>query len=328
MIAGILPPKVFAGNTLVLADPFPKQDELLFVCAVLNSFACDFVIRQKVTAHCNMFYVYQLPIPRLTEGDRHFTDIVQRAAKLICTTPEFDELAQEVGLGSHEQGVTDETERTKLRAELDGMIAHLYGLTEEEFSYILTTFPIVTEPVKQAALEAYRTFAPQATDAEIAALIEQDESIEVEFKASAWWDIPRNTKGKFNKRIAEAIAAFLNVEKGGTLLIGVDDDGSVIGIEYDYNKKFDNRKNRDVYGNNLMSSILSACGQDCGTCIQISFGQVEGKDVCRVTVLPSPRPVYSKDGQDEYFYIRAGNSNRALNVREANNYIKNRFVNK
>ncbi len=328
MIAGILPPKVFAGNTLVLADPFPKQDELLFVCAVLNSFACDFVIRQKVTAHCNMFYVYQLPIPRLTEGDRHFTDIVQRAAKLICTTPEFDELAQEVGLGSHEQGVTDETERTKLRAELDGMIAHLYGLTEEEFSYILTTFPIVTEPVKQAALEAYRTFAPQATDAEIAALIEQDESIEVEFKASAWWDIPRNTKGKFNKRIAEAIAAFLNVEKGGTLLIGVDDDGSVIGIEYDYNKKFDNRKNRDVYGNNLMSSILSACGQDCGTCIQISFGQVEGKDVCRVTVLPSPRPVYIKDGQDEYFYIRAGNSNRALNVREANNYIKNRFVNK
>ena len=328
MIAGILPPKVFAGNTLVLADPFPKQDELLFVCAVLNSFACDFVIRQKVTAHCNMFYVYQLPIPRLTEGDRHFTDIVQRAAKLICTTPEFDELAQEVGLGSHEQGVTDETGRTKLRAELDGMIAHLYGLTEEEFSYILTTFPIVTEPVKQAALEAYRTFAPQATDAEIAALIEQDESIEVEFKASAWWDIPRNTKGKFNKRIAEAIAAFLNVEKGGTLLIGVDDDGSVIGIEYDYNKKFDNRKNRDVYGNNLMSSILSACGQDCGTCIQISFGQVEGKDVCRVTVLPSPRPVYSKDGQDEYFYIRAGNSNRALNVREANNYIKNRFVNK
>jgi hypothetical protein len=32
-----------------------------------------------------------------------------------------------------------------------------YGLTEEEFSYILTTFPIVPQPVKDTALEAYRS---------------------------------------------------------------------------------------------------------------------------------------------------------------------------
>ncbi|MBW4571889.1 MAG: ATP-binding protein [Tolypothrix carrinoi HA7290-LM1] len=156
MIAGIIPPNVFAGNTLIVSKPFSNQKELLFICAVLNSFACDFIIRQKVTAHCNMFYVYQLPVPRLTESDRYFSEIVQRAAKLICTTPEFDELAQEVGLGSHANGVTNESERAKLRAELDGMIAHLYGLTEEEFAYILSTFPIVPEPVKEAALQAYR----------------------------------------------------------------------------------------------------------------------------------------------------------------------------
>ncbi len=41
-------------------------------------------------------------------------------------------------------------------AELDGLVAHLYGLTEEELSYILTTFPIVPQPVKDSALEAYR----------------------------------------------------------------------------------------------------------------------------------------------------------------------------
>lgn len=128
-------------------------------------FVLDFYTRQMVSANINMFYIYQLPVPRLTKGDRHFTEIVQRTAKLICTTPEFDELAQEVGLGSHQQGVTDETERAKLRAELDGMIAHLYGLTEEEFAYILTTFPLVADTVKQAALETYRTFAPQPTKA-------------------------------------------------------------------------------------------------------------------------------------------------------------------
>jgi hypothetical protein len=247
------------------------------------------------------------------------------AAKLICITPEFDELAQEVGLNSHENGTTDEAERARLRAELDGIIANLYGLTEEEFAYILTTFPLVPETVKQAVIEAYRTLAPKPEDAEIVALIQQGESAELDFKASAWWDIPGNKKEKFNKRISETVAAFLNIEKGGTLLIGVDDDGSVVGIEYDYNKKFDNRKNHDVYENNLMTSLLNACGQDCGTCIQISFGQVEDKDVCRVTVSLSPRPVYIKDGQKEDFYIRTGNSNRSLSPRETNEYIKNRW---
>ncbi|HEY9809199.1 MAG TPA: hypothetical protein V6D13_07650 [Halomicronema sp.] len=38
------------------------------------------------------------------------------------------------------------------------MIANISGLTEEEFAHILTTFPIVPEPIKQAALEAYKTF--------------------------------------------------------------------------------------------------------------------------------------------------------------------------
>jgi hypothetical protein len=159
MISTIIPPNIFTGNTLFIAKPVMELSNLVFASAILNSFPSDFLIRKKVTSHNNIFYVYQLPVPRLQKGDRWFDEIVERAAKLICTTPEFDELAQEVGLGSHKNGVTNEVERGKFRAELDGMIAHIYGLTEEEFAYILTTFPIVKEPVKQAALNAYRGFA-------------------------------------------------------------------------------------------------------------------------------------------------------------------------
>ena len=114
------------------------------------------MIRQKVSQNLNMFYIYQLPVPRLQKGDQWFDAIVQRAAKLICTTPEFDDLAQEMGLESHKNGVTNEVQRGQLRAELDGIIAHLYRLTEQEFAYILTTFPIVADPIKQNALNAYR----------------------------------------------------------------------------------------------------------------------------------------------------------------------------
>ena len=129
---------------------------MLALCALWNSFVIDSMLRQRISANINFFYVYQLTVPRLQEGDRWFRAIVERAAKLICTTPEFDNLAKEVGLGSHKNGITNEIERAKLRAELDGIISHLYGLTETEFQHILSTFPIVPDPVKLNAHNAYR----------------------------------------------------------------------------------------------------------------------------------------------------------------------------
>jgi hypothetical protein len=156
MIATVLPPKTFFGHSINATYGAISNQELLFVTSVLNSFTVDFSLRQRVSANLTMFYVYQLPVPRLTEKDPAFRPIVERAARLICTTPEFDDLAKEAGIGSHKKGATNQVERARLRAELDGLIAHLYGLTEEEFAYILTTFPLVADPVKIAAHNAYR----------------------------------------------------------------------------------------------------------------------------------------------------------------------------
>ncbi len=117
------------------------------------------------------FFVYNTPAPRLSAHDTHSAAIAQRAARLICTTPEFDDLAKAVGLHKPSNvetqedkgtalaqcyGTTDPAERAKLRAELDGLVAHLYGLSETEFAHILGTFPLVADPIKQAALRAYR----------------------------------------------------------------------------------------------------------------------------------------------------------------------------
>ena len=159
-IATIVPKNHFVGNTLPVHIPSvsnaPNPSELLALLAIFNSYIFDWMIRQKITNHLNMFYVYQMPVPRLRSKNKVFGPIVERSARLICTSPEFDGLAKEVGLGSHKQGATQPEERAKLRAELDGLVAHLYGLTEEEFAYILTTFPLVADPVKVAAQNAYR----------------------------------------------------------------------------------------------------------------------------------------------------------------------------
>ena len=155
-VATVLPMHVFASDSQHVTLEPTQLTSLLTLTAVVNSFVCDWMTRQKVTTNLNMFYVYQLPVPRLDQGDPFFDSIVRRAAQLICTAPEFDDLAAEVGLGSHHNGVTDSAGRAKLRAELDGIIAHIYGLTEGEFAYVLSTFPLVSEPVKVAALNAWR----------------------------------------------------------------------------------------------------------------------------------------------------------------------------
>ena len=159
MIATVLPKNVFFGHSINAMKACADDGCKLFLTAIFNSFTLDFALRSSVSANLTMFFIYQLPVPRLTEKDAGFGPVVRRAARLICTTAEFDDLAKSVGLKSHRDGATEPTERAKLRAELDGLIAHLYGLTEEEFAYILTTFPLVPDPVKTAAHNAYRNVA-------------------------------------------------------------------------------------------------------------------------------------------------------------------------
>jgi len=122
----------------------------------MNSFIVDSWIKRVITKHLSFFYVLSLPVPRLTDRDSEFAPIVERAARLICTEPVFDALAKDVDIKSHSESVTDRTGRAQLRAELDGLIAHLYGLTESEFVHVLSTFPLVPDPVKVAARNAYR----------------------------------------------------------------------------------------------------------------------------------------------------------------------------
>ena len=86
-IANILPSPVFASDsTHVTVEP-TQAVQLVLLTALTNSIALDWMIRLKVVANLNMFYLYQLPVPRMMPGDRFFDSIVQRAARLICTTP-------------------------------------------------------------------------------------------------------------------------------------------------------------------------------------------------------------------------------------------------
>ena len=334
MIASVIPP-AFHGNKIPTVRPFDDSGstlisakEQLFLCAVWNSFALDWLLRAKVSMTLNFFHIYQLPVPRLTKGEARFEQIVQQSAKLVCTTREFDGLAVEAGLASHADGTADLSERAQIRAELDGIIANLYGLTEEEFAYILTTFPVVPQETKDAALAAFKEFAPKSIDQQIAALIAAGESATVEFKSSVRWDMRENRLNEPLKfSVIKTVAAFLN-SNGGTLLIGVDDERKVVGLKGDYSQ-FKKADSRDAFENWLTTQFIDQFGKPASRLYSVSFHEVQGQDICRIEVQPSPSPVYvdEKGGKPVQLYIRTGNASRALETREIIEYSRHRWPN-
>lgn len=329
LVVSIIPKSVVAGNSLILSVPISDEivnntwaqrktysvQELLVFTSLLSSFVCDWFIRQKILTNMNMFYVYQMPVPRLTKKDIAFFPIMERAAKLICTTPEFDELAAEVGLGSYASGVTDAVGRAKLRAELDGFIAHVYGLTEAEFAHILSTFPLVALEVKEAALAEYRRLAPNP---ELLALIAGGENAQVEFKAGAFRN-PYNGRPDNNMRnqVVWALAAFLNSPAGGTVLLGVKDDGEVIGVQDEYLLADARQPTRDKYELALRNMVRDGIGAQFTTFYDILFHQLEGKEVCQLKIRPATQPAYAA-GE---LYVRDGNSKKRLTAQESKAYI-------
>ncbi|EYB66520.1 hypothetical protein DEIPH_ctg103orf0049 [Deinococcus phoenicis] len=320
LITAVIPPQVFMGNTInysASVDPV----ESLFVVSVLNSYACDWVIRQKVSAHVNMFYAYQLPIPRLTPSDPDFAPITQAAARLICTAPEFDELAQAAGLSGSADGVTDPAGRAALRAELDGRVAHLYGLTEAEFTHVLGTFPLVAQEVKDAALAAYRALRPPEGDPETVRIAAGGEGHKAEFKETFAWDVRGQKQADYLKaEVFKTVAALANAE-GGTLLIGVDDAGRGVGLDADLALRGKNERTPDKFELYLRQQLRAALSPDVGVWVRISFPVLDGHQVCRVDVQAAPEEVWL----GEKFCARMGNESRSLAGADLTRYVRGRW---
>ncbi len=84
-------------------------------------------------------------------------------------------------------------------------------------------------PWKAADFDALAGFHADPA-AEVAALVAAGESPRLEFKSTARWDVKQGTPSKvMEKVIVKTVAAFLNSAEGGTLLIGVADDGTALG---------------------------------------------------------------------------------------------------
>jgi len=160
-------------------------------------------------------------------------------------------------------------------------------------------------------------------------LIREGESEELEYKSTLRWDLERKAVNKtMEDAIVKAVAAFGNSRLGGTLIIGVNDDGEVLGLEHDYVSLEGDRDEFELHLRNLLVKHFGAALVT--TRIRVTFPVAAGRDICQVDVSPSDHPIFvetvDKNGQRvERFYVRSGNSSREFPPSEASAYVKERF---
>jgi hypothetical protein len=213
-LSTMIPPMVTCPDTTVTvsridydsvlgrATELISLNQSLVLLSFLNSFALDFVVRQKITTHLDMHFMYGLPVPRGNMTAKHVNtrlqDVVSRVARLVCANSDYESMWAQAFRSdwtesavwyppsapidtygpAHEQEIRrqlrddaknltpewalhcgvhdrlpdrrDTGDRAQLRAEIDAYVAHLYGLSRNDFAYILDTFPVLKKKEKKA----------------------------------------------------------------------------------------------------------------------------------------------------------------------------------
>ena len=154
---------------------------------------------------------------------------------------------------------------------------------------------------------------------DLTAIINSGESDTVEFKSTLRTNLHTQKRDvKIETAALKTLAGFLNTH-GGTLIVGVRDDQTPLGIGAD---KF---KSEDSMLLHLTNMVKDRMAGRMWSRIHANF---EDHDDIRMLVIrceKSSAPVYLKEGNDEKFYIRHGPSTIALSISQANEYIKDRF---
>ena len=181
------------------------------------------------------------------------------------------------------------------------------------------------EMMAQIIRDGYQTLkvvsAPQSVQEEfdLMTVLSNGENDAVEFKSTLRTNLHT---GAADKRIELAalktLAGFLNTN-GGTLIIGVSDDVTSVGI------KTDGFPSEDKMSLHLVNIVKDRIGPEAMTAMNIHFDDYEEGRVMAIRCRRSSSPVYVKDDNVERFYIRTGPSTTELTLSQAQSYIKQRF---
>jgi len=207
---------------------------------------------------------------------------------------------------------------------------------QDNWDYLLENYPnqhiavlnhsVLAANNSQTALEQYLLekqlplSLPVFQQIEITAItdiIQQGESETLEFKRTYQYnpDKPNKKDDKLKFACLKTITAFLN-SNGGTLLIGVEDDGSIHGIEQDI-EIAGKRHDKDGF----VQTITNAINDNIGAVftekyVLVYFETVDDKEICVVKVTQSEKYAFLQKDRKKVFFIRTNNSSKELDAQE------------
>ncbi|HJR61666.1 MAG TPA: N-6 DNA methylase [Vicinamibacterales bacterium] len=131
LIAAVLPAGAITTHTLFCLKTLLDDDAQQFVAGMFNSFVANYLVRLRVTTHVTVSIIERLPLPKPARSSGGFQLVADRARVLARNPGDIE-----------------------AQAELQAAAARLYGLDAEAFAHVLSTFPLVGEHIRAAALTA------------------------------------------------------------------------------------------------------------------------------------------------------------------------------
>ncbi|EGI1666470.1 class I SAM-dependent DNA methyltransferase, partial [Campylobacter jejuni] len=144
-------PKQYVLKDDVICMDIVPYERILFVLALFNSLVVDFIIRNMVQINVSKSYLERIPLPQPSDEEIQNNEIYKTLAKNALLLQlyndqnhHFDELKQEFSIKNEEIPKTKKAYDI-LRAKNDLLVKELYGLSDDEFSYMISTFKVLNE---------------------------------------------------------------------------------------------------------------------------------------------------------------------------------------
>ncbi len=262
-----------------------------------------------------LFSAFQLVYLALLFLDWYFTHYEINDKEIIRKSGLLFRRRKSVSLGDVASVETYQSPISRLMSHATIILEHSNGrMTKIKNVSAFDEYVHVIKGMVQSASGRIMTRDPRV-------LLEKGESAYVEFKETMRYDARKGEISKeLEKMVLKTIASFLNAD-GGTLLIGVNDEGKAVGLANDY--KTLTKKNRDGFENHLTMLVKTQIGLAFAKYVSVAFETIEGNDICVVSVKEGHKPAYVMNGdKKEDFFVRVGNSTQPFSMSEAEEYIK------
>jgi hypothetical protein len=207
--------------------------------------------------------------------------------------------------------------------------AQLREIILDELQHLLVKEELVCrETLVELGPNAPARMMKEAEPTPLEKLIGTGESEKLEFKQTLRWDIRLQTVNKKLEEVAvKTVAAFAN-GSGGTLLIGVCDDGAVAGIERDVVTTGGSLDKFELHVTNLLNANFAT--SFWANRVKVSFPCVGPTRICRIDIGASRTPHYVKVRDPsgaiaERLFVRSGNSSHEVPPSQIAAFVRDRF---